>query len=73
MKPAKKPVVREAKIPVSDSNVAKAALRLLSQKLVSTEVHYVQRTLGTSASQSAIDEQVLAVRKLPWSAIVVAD
>lgn len=73
MQPAKKPTVRAAKIPVSDSNLAKAAMRLLSQKLVSSEVHYVQRTLGTSASQADIDEQVLAVRKLPWSAIVVPD
>jgi len=65
--------VREAKIPVSEANVAKAALRLLSQRLVSTEVSYVQRVLGNTASQSDIDLQVMTVRKLPWASIVVAD
>jgi hypothetical protein len=65
--------VREAKVPVSDSNISKAAVRLLSQRLVSTEVAYVQRTLGATATQQALDDQVMAVRKLPWSSIVVAD
>jgi hypothetical protein len=73
MKTVKKIVIREAKVSVSEGNIAKAAMRLLSQKLVSSEVDYVQRTLGNSASQTALDEQVLAVRKLPWSSIVVAD
>ncbi|HYM59618.1 MAG TPA: hypothetical protein VEZ11_01855 [Thermoanaerobaculia bacterium] len=76
MKVAKKPVVRavrEAKIPVSDTNITKAAIRLLDQRLVSTEMHYVQRTLGTTATQRDLDAQVMAVRKLPWSAITVAD
>jgi hypothetical protein len=73
MKPAKKPVVRQARISVSESNIAKAAMRLLSQKLVSSEVHYVQRNLGTTASQDDLDAQVLAVRKLPWASIVISD
>ena len=74
MKATKKtPTVRDAKVPVSEANVAKAALRLLSQRLVSTEVSYVQRVLGASASQADLDAQVLAVRKLPWSSIVVPD
>jgi len=73
MKPAKKPAVREAKITVSESNITKAAIRLLSQKLVSNEVQYVQRNLGTTASQNDLDAQVLAVRKLPWAAIVISD
>lgn len=64
---------REAKITVSDANISKAAMRLLAQKLVSSEVHYVQRTLGTKATQQDLDDQVLAVRKLPWNAIVVPD
>jgi len=64
---------REPKITVSESNVGKAALRLLSQRLVSTEVSYVQRVLGTTASQADIDAQVLAVRKLPWSSIVLPE
>jgi hypothetical protein len=64
---------REARIPVSDSNITKSALRLLSQRLVSTEVFYVQRALGATATQNDIDTQVLAVRKLPWGSIVVPD
>lgn len=61
------------RMPVSASNIAKAAQRLLSQRLVSTEIDYIQRTLGTSSTQQAIDAQVLAVRKMPWSSIVLPD
>jgi hypothetical protein len=63
----------EKRIPVSESNLKKAALRLLPSGLVSTEIDYVQRTLGNSATQQDIDANVLAVRKLAWSAIVLAD
>lgn len=73
VKTVKKAVVRDAKVAVTEGNVAKAAMRLLSQRLVSTEISYVQRTLGATASQTDIDAQVLAVRKLPWTSIVVAD
>jgi len=73
VKAPKKTGATEGKLAVTEGNVAKAALRLLSQRLVSTEVAYVQRTLGATASQSDIDAQVLAVRKLPWASIVVAD
>lgn len=73
MKVAKKIAVREAKVPVSEANVGKAAMRLLSQRLVSTEISYVQRVLGTTASQADLDAQILAVRKLPWASIVVPD
>lgn len=62
-----------AKLPVSEGNLAKASLRLLSNKLVSTEVHYIQRVLGSRATQEEIDANVLAVRKMPWFSIVVAD
>ena len=58
---------------VSDLNLRKASQRLLGQSLVSSEMEYVQRTLGQSATQQEIDDSVLAVRKLPWSSIVVAD
>ena len=61
------------RIPVSEINLKKAALRLLNQTLVSSEVHYVQRVLGHSATQTDIDANVLSVRKLPWSSIVVDD
>ena len=73
MKMIKKTTKREPRIRVSDANIAKAALRLLSQRLVSTEIHYVQRALGTAASQKEIDDQVVAVRSLPWAAIVTPE
>ncbi len=69
----KKKKVTEAKFTVSETNIAKAALRLLSQRLVSTETAYIQRVLGNTATQQAIDDQVMAVRKLPWSQIVIPD
>ena len=62
-----------AKLPVSEGNITKAAMRLLSQKLVSTEVYYVQHVLGNRATQEDIDTNVLAVRKLPWASIVLGD
>ena len=62
-----------AKLAVSEGNITKAAVRLLSQRLVSSEIHYVQRVLGSTATQDEIDANVLAVRKLPWSSIVIAD
>jgi len=65
--------IREKKMTVSAANIAKAADRLLSQRLVSTEVDYIQRTLGNSSTQTEIDANVLAVRKLPWSSIVIPD
>jgi hypothetical protein len=73
LKTPKKTAAIVGKLPVSEGNVGKAAMRLLSQRLVSTEVAYVQRVLGNTASQSDIDAQVIAVRKLPWASIVIAD
>lgn len=67
------PKVREKKMTVSAANISKAANRLLSQSLVSTEIDYVQRTLGGSSTQQQIDATVLAVRKLPWSSIVIPE
>ena len=64
---------RVAHLAVSESTVRKAAVRLLGQPLVSPEVHYVQRTLGNTATQAQIDDQILTVRKLPWSKIVHPD
>lgn len=61
------------KVPVSEANLRKAASRLLATKLVSTEIAYVQRTLGASATQDDLDAKVLAVRSLPWSSIVQPD
>lgn len=65
--------VKEKKITVSASNIAKAASRLLSQRLVSTEIDYVQRTLGPKATQTELDSTVVAVRQMPWDSIVVAE
>ncbi|HEU4522843.1 MAG TPA: hypothetical protein VFT12_12625 [Thermoanaerobaculia bacterium] len=62
-----------ARLAVSDLNIRKSAVRLLGQALVSTEVHYVQRELGTTATQQQIDEKVVAVRRLPWTSIVQPD
>ena len=63
-------VVREKGVSVSELNLRKSAVRLLGQNLVSTEVHYLQRTLGTKATQGEIDKNVVAVRGLPWASIV---
>ena len=71
VKPRREDAVK--RIPVSEANLRKAAARLLTTALVSTELDYVQRVLGNSATQQDIDANVLAVRKLAWSAIVVAD
>ena len=55
---------------VSELNLRKTAVRVLGQKLVSTEVQYLQRTLGTKTSQQEMDRSVLAVRTMPWASIV---
>ncbi|HEX2122390.1 MAG TPA: hypothetical protein VHL59_12175 [Thermoanaerobaculia bacterium] len=67
------PKLKVKKLPVSSANIAKAAARLLSQRLVSTEIDYIQRTLGASSTQETLDATVVAVRQLPWSSIVVPD
>ena len=61
------------KVTVTESNVRKAAARLLTVKLVSTEIAYVQRTLGPAATQDGLDAKVLAVRSMPWSSIAIPD
>lgn len=58
---------------VTDLNLKKASVRLLGQTLVSTEMQYVQRLLGGMATQQQIDDQVLAVRNLPWASIAVVE
>jgi len=69
----KQRATRAAQFPVTDGNLRKAALRLLGQPLVSTEVQYVQRTLGDKATQKEIDDKIVAVRKMPWASIAVRD
>ncbi|MBK5259050.1 MAG: hypothetical protein JJE51_05610 [Thermoanaerobaculia bacterium] len=63
----------KSKVPVSELNVRKAAARLLGAKLVTPEVAYVQRELGTSATQEDLDAKVVAVRSMPWASIVLPD
>ena len=64
----------EPRIRVSDLNLRKTAQRVLAgQSLVSTEIEFVQRQLGISATQTQMDASVVAVRQLPWSSIVVPD
>lgn len=70
-KATKRPPV--TRISVSELNLRKAASRLLASKLVSTEIDYIQRVLGTSATQEDVDAKVVAVRAMPWSSIVVQD
>jgi hypothetical protein len=36
-------------------------------------VQYIQRVLGATATQDAVDEKVIAVRKLPWASIVIPE
>ena len=64
-------VVRDPTLPVSETNLRKTALRVLNgQRLVSTEVDYILRTLGTKATQQELDATVMRVRKMPWASIV---
>lgn len=65
--------VRQAKVSVSEANVRKAAIRLLGSTLVTPEVAFVQRELGASATQDALDAKIVAVRAMPWSKIVIPD
>ena len=67
------PRVIQKTIPVTESNLSKAAMRLLGQRLVSPEVQYIQRALGASATQEELDAKVLAVRKMPWAKLVVPE
>jgi hypothetical protein len=59
----------KSRFPVTEANIRKAASRLLGTSLVSNEMFYVQRELGTTATQEDLDAKVLAVRALPWSSI----
>jgi hypothetical protein len=71
MTAAAKPKIK--KLSVSANNIAKSATRVLSHRLVSAEVDYIQRTLGASSTEQEIDAAVLAVRKMPWSSIVLPE
>jgi hypothetical protein len=64
---------RKAKLPVSELNLKKAAARLLTTKLVSPEIHYIQRKLGSTATQEELNAKVVTVRAMPWASIVIPD
>jgi hypothetical protein len=66
-------ITRERKLPVSDLNLKKAAIRLLGQTLVSPEMQYIQRRLGATATQKQLDDNVVAVRKMPWAELKFED
>ena len=61
------------RIPITDGALKKAALRMLDQTLVSTEILYVKHLLGKSATQLDIDQTVVAVRNMPWENIVLPE
>jgi hypothetical protein len=65
------PLDSTKRITVTERRLQTAAARLLpkTKKLVSTEVAYIQRVLGDTATQREIDDKVVAVRHLPWSTI----
>jgi len=63
----------KSRVAVSESNLRKAATRLLGGTLVCTEVAYIQRELGAKATQEELDAKVITVRKMPWASIVVPD
>jgi hypothetical protein len=64
---------KASRVSVSELNLGKAAARLLTTKLVSTEIAYLQRVLGASTTQAELDAKVVAVRRMPWASIVVAE
>ena len=65
--------MKKTKIPVSELNLRKSAARLLTTKLVSPEIFYIQRELGSTATQEELDAKVMAVRAMPWASIVLPD
>ena len=64
----------ERSVAVTETNLRKTAMRVLAgQKLVSTEVSYLQRTMDSNTTQSEMDRRVLAVRRMPWANLVVPE
>ena len=60
---------------VTEQTLQKAAARLLPHAavLVSSEIHYLQRILTARSTQLEIDENVVAVRKMPWNSFAISD
>ncbi|MGA7615926.1 MAG: hypothetical protein WBX15_12185 [Thermoanaerobaculia bacterium] len=66
------PTKRAKKLNVTEKRLQEAASRLLPRgdSLVSTEVDYLQRHLGNTATQKDIDDHVISVRNMPWSRLM---
>lgn len=65
---------RESTLLVSPSNIKKTAARVLNgQTLVSPEIEYIVRTMGTKATQTEMDSMVLRVRSMPWANLMPAE
>lgn len=64
--------IRDPKVPITERILQKAAKRLIDTPLVSVEIAYLQRTLGNSETESAIDAAVTGVRRLPWTTIAAS-
>lgn len=64
-------VARPASLPVSPLNINKTAKRVLNgQSLVTPEIDYIMRTMGSRATQEEIDTMVARVRSMPWASII---
>lgn len=63
------------RVAVSEKILQKAAARVLpsAARLVTPEIHYLLRILGSNSTQVEIDENVAAVRRMPWRAFAPAD
>jgi hypothetical protein len=63
------------RVVVNAMSLQRAAARLLTKagKLVTPEISYLLQILGTRSTQEEIDENVVAVRKMPWHTFAPAD
>jgi hypothetical protein len=65
---------RVALLTVTPTNLKKTADRVLNgQNLVSPEIAYIVKNLGTRATQEQLDKIVLQVRSMPWAKIAPAE
>ena len=62
-------------IAVTPTNLKKTAQRVLNgQALVSPEIEYIVRTMGSKkTTQQELDAMVMNVRRMPWATIMPAE